>query len=76
MNLDDLASRRRIALREVNDGYGALKDGSLNRIVVTSEDSVVRAAEVVRVRLPGFVPVVLPRPPADAAKPRDTVNEL
>jgi S-(hydroxymethyl)glutathione dehydrogenase / alcohol dehydrogenase len=35
MNLDDLVSRR-ISLREVNDGYEALKDGSLNRVVVTS----------------------------------------
>jgi len=35
MNLDDLVSKR-IALRDVNDGYAALKDGSLNRIVVTS----------------------------------------
>jgi S-(hydroxymethyl)glutathione dehydrogenase/alcohol dehydrogenase len=35
MNLDDLISRR-ISLREVNDGYAALKDGSLNRVVVTS----------------------------------------
>ena len=35
MNLDDLVSKR-IALREVNDGYAALKDGSLNRVVVTS----------------------------------------
>jgi S-(hydroxymethyl)glutathione dehydrogenase/alcohol dehydrogenase len=35
MNLDDLVSKR-IALREVNDGYTALKDGSLNRVVVTS----------------------------------------
>ena len=35
MNLDDLVSQR-IALREVNDGCAALKDGSLNRIVVTS----------------------------------------
>ena len=35
MNLDDLVSRR-IALREVNEGYAALKDGSLNRVVVTS----------------------------------------
>ena len=26
----------RISLREVNDGYAALKDGSLNRVVVTS----------------------------------------
>jgi S-(hydroxymethyl)glutathione dehydrogenase/alcohol dehydrogenase len=33
--LDDLVSRR-ISLREVNDGYAALKDGSLNRVVVTS----------------------------------------
>jgi S-(hydroxymethyl)glutathione dehydrogenase/alcohol dehydrogenase len=35
MNLDDLVSQR-IALRDVNDGYSALKDGSLNRVVVTS----------------------------------------
>jgi S-(hydroxymethyl)glutathione dehydrogenase/alcohol dehydrogenase len=35
MNLDDLVSKT-IALREVNDGYAALKDGSLNRVVVTS----------------------------------------
>jgi S-(hydroxymethyl)glutathione dehydrogenase / alcohol dehydrogenase len=35
MNLDDLVSRR-ISLSEVNDGYAALKDGSLNRVVVTS----------------------------------------
>ena len=35
MNVDDLVSRR-IALREVNEGYAALKDGSLNRVVVTS----------------------------------------
>src|SRR5580704_1405349 len=35
MNLDDLVSRR-ISLHEVNDGYAALKDGSLNRVVVTS----------------------------------------
>ena len=35
INLDDLVSRR-IALRDVNDGYAALKDGSLNRVVVTS----------------------------------------
>src|SRR5260370_647561 len=35
MNLDDLVSRK-IALRDVNDGYAALKDGSLNRVVVTS----------------------------------------
>src|SRR6202163_1890023 len=34
MNLDDLVSRR-ISLREVNDGYASLKDGSLNRVVVT-----------------------------------------
>ena len=33
--LDDLVSKK-IALREVNDGYAALKDGSLNRVVVTS----------------------------------------
>jgi S-(hydroxymethyl)glutathione dehydrogenase/alcohol dehydrogenase len=35
MNLDDLVSKR-IALGDVNSGYAALKDGSLNRIVVTS----------------------------------------
>lgn len=35
MNLDDLVSKR-IALREVNDGYAALKDGFLNRVVVTA----------------------------------------
>ena len=35
MNLDDLVSRE-ISLREVNDGYAALRDGSLNRVVVTS----------------------------------------
>jgi S-(hydroxymethyl)glutathione dehydrogenase / alcohol dehydrogenase len=35
MNLDDLVSKR-IALRDVNDSYAALKDGSLNRVVVTS----------------------------------------
>jgi S-(hydroxymethyl)glutathione dehydrogenase/alcohol dehydrogenase len=35
MNLDDLVSRR-IPLRQVNDGYAALKDGSLTRVVVTS----------------------------------------
>jgi S-(hydroxymethyl)glutathione dehydrogenase / alcohol dehydrogenase len=35
MNLDDLVSKT-IALREVNDGYAALKDGSLTRVVVTS----------------------------------------
>jgi S-(hydroxymethyl)glutathione dehydrogenase / alcohol dehydrogenase len=35
MNLDDLVSKR-IALRDVNDGYAALKDGTLNRVVVTS----------------------------------------
>lgn len=35
MNLDDLVSRR-ISLRDVNDGYASLKDGSLNRVVVTS----------------------------------------
>jgi S-(hydroxymethyl)glutathione dehydrogenase/alcohol dehydrogenase len=35
MNLDDLVSKQ-ISLREVNDGYAALKDGSLNRVVVTS----------------------------------------
>jgi len=35
MNLDDLVSKQ-IALRDVNDGYAALKGGSLNRVVVTS----------------------------------------
>ena len=35
MNLDDLVSKE-IALRDVNDGYSALKDGSLTRVVVTS----------------------------------------
>jgi S-(hydroxymethyl)glutathione dehydrogenase/alcohol dehydrogenase len=35
MNLDDLVSKQ-ISLQEVNDGYAALKDGSLNRVVVTS----------------------------------------
>ena len=35
MNLDDLVSKK-IALRDVNDGYAALKEGSLNRVVVTS----------------------------------------
>jgi S-(hydroxymethyl)glutathione dehydrogenase / alcohol dehydrogenase len=35
MNLDDLVSRR-ISLRDVNDGYAALKDGSLTCVVVTS----------------------------------------
>jgi S-(hydroxymethyl)glutathione dehydrogenase/alcohol dehydrogenase len=35
MNLDDLVSKE-IALGEVNDGYAMLKDGSLNRVVVTS----------------------------------------
>src|ERR1700741_2159641 len=35
MNLDDLVSKK-IAFREANDGYAALKDGSLNRVVATS----------------------------------------
>ena len=35
MNLDDLVSKK-IVLRDVNEGYAALKDGSLNRVVVTS----------------------------------------
>jgi len=35
MNLDDLVSKR-ISLRDVNDGYAVLKDGSLTRVVVTS----------------------------------------
>jgi len=35
MNLDDLVSKK-ISLPHVNDGYAALKGGSLNRVVVTS----------------------------------------
>ena len=35
MNLDDLVSKE-ISLCQVNDGYAALKEGSLNRVVVTS----------------------------------------
>jgi len=35
MNLDDLVSRK-ISLRDVNEGYAALKDDSLTRVVVTS----------------------------------------
>jgi S-(hydroxymethyl)glutathione dehydrogenase/alcohol dehydrogenase len=35
INLDNLVSKT-IALRDVNEGYAALKDGSLNRVVVTS----------------------------------------
>lgn len=35
MNLDDLVSKK-ISLRDVNEGYAALKDGSLTRVVVTS----------------------------------------
>ena len=35
MNLDDLVSNK-ISLRDVNEGYAALKDGSLTRVVVTS----------------------------------------
>ena len=35
MNLEGLVSRT-ISLREVNEGYAALKDGSLTRVVVTS----------------------------------------
>ena len=35
MNLDDLVSKK-ISLGEVNEGYAALKDGSLTRVVVTS----------------------------------------
>jgi len=35
INLDDLVSRR-IAWRDVNEGYAALKDGSRKRVVVTS----------------------------------------
>jgi S-(hydroxymethyl)glutathione dehydrogenase / alcohol dehydrogenase len=35
MTLDDLVSKK-ISLRDVNEGYAAVKDGSLNRVVVTS----------------------------------------
>lgn len=35
IDLDDLVSKT-IALRDVNEGYAALKAGSLNRVVVTS----------------------------------------
>ena len=35
LNLDDLVSKQ-IALRDVNDGYVALREGAINRIVVTS----------------------------------------
>ena len=35
MNLDDLVLKR-ISLRDVKEGYAALKDGSLTRVVVTS----------------------------------------
>ena len=35
LNLDDLVSKQ-IALHEVNDGYAALRDGSINRVVITS----------------------------------------
>jgi S-(hydroxymethyl)glutathione dehydrogenase/alcohol dehydrogenase len=35
MNLDDLVSKQ-ISLGQVNEGYSMLKDGSLNRVVVTS----------------------------------------
>lgn len=35
MNLDELVSKK-IALRNVNDGYAAREDGSLNRVVITS----------------------------------------
>ena len=35
MNLDDLVSKK-ISLRDVNEGYAALKDGSLTRVVITS----------------------------------------
>ena len=35
INLDDLVSKK-ISLREANDGYAALKNGSLTRVVVTS----------------------------------------
>jgi S-(hydroxymethyl)glutathione dehydrogenase/alcohol dehydrogenase len=35
LNLDDLVSKR-IALRDVNDGYAALREGAINRVVVTS----------------------------------------
>ena len=47
---------------------------------LTFEESIVRAIEVVRLRNPAFVPMVLPRPAElrahPAATPRDTVNEL
>jgi S-(hydroxymethyl)glutathione dehydrogenase / alcohol dehydrogenase len=35
MNLDDLVSKK-ISLRDVNEGYAALKDGSLTRVVIAS----------------------------------------
>lgn len=35
INLDDLVSKQ-ISLGEVNDGYAALREGSLNRVVITS----------------------------------------
>jgi len=35
LNLDDLVSKR-IDLRDVNDGYAALREGAINRVVVTS----------------------------------------
>jgi S-(hydroxymethyl)glutathione dehydrogenase/alcohol dehydrogenase len=35
LNLDGLVSKR-IALRDVNDGYAALNSGTLNRVVITS----------------------------------------
>ena len=37
MNLDDLVSRE-ISLRDVNDGYAALKDGSLTRLSLLRSD--------------------------------------
>jgi len=35
LSLDDLVSKK-ISLRDVNDGFAALKDGALTRVVVTS----------------------------------------
>jgi len=35
LNLDELVSKR-IDLRDVNDGYAALREGAINRVVVTS----------------------------------------
>jgi S-(hydroxymethyl)glutathione dehydrogenase / alcohol dehydrogenase len=35
MNLDDLVSKE-ISLDELNDGYAALTDPTINRVVITS----------------------------------------